>query len=306
LGAIDVIVHHSLGHNPEQIAELAQASGQARCWLWLHDFFTICPSFTLQRNGITFCNAPDLTSNACTLCLYGRERADHRRRMQAFFEAIDVNVLSPSQVTADLWHARSGLAPASLEVCPHMTLDWVKRKTPAPAERDEITIAFLGTPAPHKGWAAYDRLVRQFHTDSRFRFVYCGSSPVPNSAVSHVPVHVTAETPDAMIEAVAAEQADLVLHWASWPETFSLSTYEALAGGAYVLTNPISGNVAATVERLKRGAVLEDEADLEAFFEDGRIEKVVAGLRKERAEKTVSWTTSDMSMPRMQNDGART
>lgn len=302
LAGIELVVHHPLGHNPEQLADLARAADAdtPRCRLWLHDFFTICPSFTLQRNAVTFCHAPDLASNACTLCLYGRERAAHQARMKAFFDALDVHVLSPSQVTADLWQARSGLNAASLQVCPHMTLDWVKRAVPLPAGSDRIVVAFLGTPAPHKGWAAYDRLVRNLKSDGRFKFVYCGSATVPNSAVSHVPVHVTAETPDAMIEAVNAEQADLVLHWASWPETFSLSTYEALAGGAYVLTNPISGNVAATVERLGRGAVLQDEADLEAFFADGRVEAMVETLRAERSAYSIRWTTSDMSMPILQ------
>ena len=98
-----------------------------------------------------------------------------------------------------------------------------------------------------------------------------------------------------MIDSVRAEQCDLVLHWASWPETFSLSTFEALCGGAYVLTNAVSGNVAATVRKTGRGAVLDDEADLFEFFKDGRAEAMITTLRKERREYQVESSLSRMS-----------
>lgn len=65
-----------------------------------------------------------------------------------------------------------------------------------------------------------------------------------------------------MIRALADRRVDFVLHWASCAETFSFSTHEALAAGAYVLTNAGSGNVAATVRRLDRGAVLASGLNL--------------------------------------------
>lgn len=289
-----VVVHHLLGHLPEQVAELIVAAGERACWLWLHDFFSICPSYTLQRNTVSYCGAPDVSSNACTLCRFGVERVAHNERMQRFFDAVQVHVLSPSEVTAELWQARSGLRAASLEVVPHMALRWGKRAEPFPEDKTPITIGFLGTPAPHKGWNVFARLVRSLAASPTYRFVYLGQREMPISGVEHVDVHVTADTPDAMIDAVREAGVDLVLHWASWPETFSLSTYEAFAGGAYVLTNPISGNVAATVARLKRGAILEDEAALHDFVTGAKGAKLVEKLRRERAEKAVKHTLSGM------------
>lgn len=296
---VRIVIHHMLGLQPEQLAELVQASGSDACWLWLHDFFTICPSYTLQRNGVNYCGAPPLSSNACTLCRFGRERESHQLRMRAFFEAVNVNIISPSSVTLKLWNASSGHKAASTQIIPHVDLAWHKRTNRAIEESDKISIAFVGTAAPHKGWDQFVRLVRLFSGDERYRFVYFGSKKPPVRDVEHVPVHVTAEVPDAMIKAVAEHQIDLVLHWASWPETFSLSTFEALAASSYVITNAISGNVAATVRKRRRGAVLEDTADLEAFFTDGRADEMATALRADRKTREASYELSQMAFAAM-------
>lgn len=289
-----VVIHQLLGHAPENIAKLIKVTGKTACWLWLHDFLTICPSYTLQRNGVSFCGAPPLGSNACSLCRYGEERRSHFERISVLFDEIEVHVLSPSEVTAATWLKRSGLSAASLTVIPHMRLKWGKRTTPPPKAGDKITICFLGTPAPHKGWNVFERLVRTLEKSSNYRFLFLGASSLPANGIDHVPVHVTAENPDAMIEAVRDEKIDFVVHWASWPETFSLSTFEAYAGGAYVLTNSISGNVAATVDKLKRGVVLKDEAELFAFFESERAENLINYVREDRRKNEVRHQLSRM------------
>ncbi len=294
--AVEVVVHHLMGHSPEQVADLVRATGSNRCRMWLHDFFTLCPSYVLQRNNVTFCGAPPATSNACRLCLYGEERISHRARMTDFFAALSVQVIAPSQFTADFWSERAGLVPASLTVCAHMTIDWKTRLKKKRAKSGPITIAFVGYPASHKGWPVFERIVRaQRGTPSRYRFVYFGTSQITLDGVESVHVHVTAEDPDAMIRAIAEQQVDLVLHWSTCAETFSFSTFEALAASAFVLTNPISGNVAATVRRLGLGAVLDTEADLEASLLDGRIEALVKEARQRRGRKKARVTRSDMS-----------
>lgn len=289
-----VIIHQLLGHLPERIVDLVHAAGRKECWLWLHDFVTICPSYTLQRNSVTYCGAPPYGCTACTLCRFGDERRTHAKRVASLFEAVDINVLSPSQVTADLWKERSGLVPASVHVFPHVTLNWRKRTKQLAKSSDRITIGFLGTPAPHKGWHVFEALFRRLGHAYQYRFVFLGASEVPAQGIEHRHVHVTARDPDEMITGVREERIDLVLHWASWPETFSLSTYEAFAGGAYVITNGVSGNVAATVNSLRRGAVLTDERDLQAFFEDGRADAMVRILREERRRYDVRHELSRM------------
>lgn len=301
VGRIGVVVHHLLGHNPEQISDLTRATGKNRCVLWLHDFFTLCPNFVLQRNNVSFCGAPPETSNACSLCLYGSERVSHLDRMAAFFEEVDVDVVAPSQFAADFWTARTSLSAASVTVLPHAEIEW-EECAPGPEEGGRVSVAFIGYPAPHKGWPMFERLVRGFRgSDLGFDFVYLGTSPLGLDGVENVHVHVTAEEPNAMIRALAERRVDFVLHWASCAETFSFSTHEALASGAYVLTNACSGNVAATVRRLARGAVLADENELEAFFHDGRAAEMAAELRARRRTECATMHRSAMSLDVLEN-----
>ena len=79
-----VIVHQMLGNSPEAIATLIRATGTIRATVWLHDFFTLCPSFVLQRNDIAFCAGPPVDSNSCAICKYGVERKSHVDRMRIF------------------------------------------------------------------------------------------------------------------------------------------------------------------------------------------------------------------------------
>lgn len=295
-GSVEVVVHHLLGHSPEQLAALVRATGQDRFWLWLHDFFTLCPSYTLQRNNVAFCGAPPIESNACRLCLFGEERRDHRARIQRFFDELSVHVIAPSQFMADYWRGRADLAPARLVVREHMKIDWEPHKGSARQSEGPITIAYIGYPGPHKGWPQFETVVRTYCDAERsFRFLYFGTSPITLHGVENIPVQVTAEDPAAMIRALAEHEVDIVLHWASCAETFSFSTFEAFAAGAFVLTNPGSGNVAATVRSSGLGAVLDDEADLETVFTDGRIERMARQARDRRRALSAVTTRSDMT-----------
>ncbi|MFD1794876.1 hypothetical protein FQV27_05675 [Paracoccus aurantiacus] len=305
LGQVRVVVHHLLGHLPEQVCELVEATGSSDCWYWLHDYFAICPGVTLRRNGVSYCGAPPVTSNACTLCRFGAERVTHLERMQSFFDRLNVHVVAPSSVALDLFDARADFTTASETVLPHMLLTNIPRDAKGsedvpsdesgdPDDDRVITVGFLGTPAAHKGWHVFERLMSQLRRNPSYRFVFFGTATPSMLWGTRTPVHVTAADPNAMIDAVAAENCDLVLHWATWPETFSLSTYEAYAGGAWVLTNRISGNVAATVRATERGEVFATQDDLIAFFEDGRAEAMAEALRAERATNKVEHQLSQM------------
>jgi hypothetical protein len=292
----EVVVHHLLGHSPEQVADLVRAAGGTQCWLWLHDFFTLCPSYALQRNDVSFCGAPPPGSNACRLCLYGPERDRHRARMARFFDGLSVQVIAPSRFAADFWQDRADLTPASITVKDHMAVERRPRAQWTPDRNEPISVAFIGYPAPHKGWSVFEKLVRDTGgSNAGFRFLYFGISEIGLSGVDRISVRVTAEDPDAMTRAIAAQSVDLVLHWASWPETFSFSTHEAMAAGAFVLTNTISGNVAATVQNLEMGVVLKDEAELLSFFRDGRVRQLAERVRRIRRIQEITLRRSDMT-----------
>lgn len=295
LSDIQFIIHHMLGHIPALIVELVQASAKKSCWLWLHDFFTICPSYTLQRNDISYCAAPDPASNACSLCKFGVERQAHLTQLDTFFKQLDVHLLSPSVVAKKFWQDHSNLKPASIKVVPHVKLTWQIADQENKDEPKAITVAFLGTAAPHKGWDIFENLAQMYKDCENFRFVFFGSTNFASENIDFTHVEVTAEDPDAMIRMVRENHVDFVLHWANWPETFSLSTYEALAGMAYVITNPISGNVATSVRKFRRGIVLNDKSELDSFLTSDRALGMVKSLRQIRQTKQTTYQLSEMA-----------
>ena len=99
-----------------------------------------------------------------------------------------------------------------------------------------------------------------------------------------------------MSDAVAENDIDLVVHWPTGRETFSYTTFEALVGSAYVVTNSGSGNVAAVVNDVGRGVVLNSEEDLLEFFRDGRAEDMVRTRRTSNQGVTIKARHSDLSL----------
>jgi hypothetical protein len=295
-GSVEMVIHHLAGHAPEQVLSLARRLGIARAHFWLHDYFTLCTSYTLQRNNVAQCDAPEATSNACRICLFGQERARQVARMETLFDALEITVVAPSQSALAFWRARSALRPAATVVHPHVLL------TPsgggaAPAVTDDapVRIAFVGTPAPHKGWPVFTELQRRLLAADGYEFWFFGADPPGQAKIRHVPTHVKADAPDSTARAIAENRIDLVLHWASWRETFSFSTYEALGGGAFVLTNPGSGNVAAAVTELDRGVVLETPEALYDLARSGGLKVLAQRARQARQQDWLDMQFSGMT-----------
>ncbi|MGO4388619.1 hypothetical protein AB4Y85_13880 [Microvirga sp. 2YAF29] len=295
---IDVTIHQLLGHRIESVAELISASGLDSCWFWVHDFFSICPNYILRRNNREFCGAPDISSDSCLICVYGKDRADHMRRMKAFFDQFEIHVIAPSQSALTFWLARSGLRSSRMHVNPHIELAWRLRPVPRAVDDDApIRVAFVGLPVEQKGWLAFERLATSSDSEiGRYEFLVLGERGnyrAPElQKIRHVEVRVTPEHPLAMSQALEAHGIDLIVQWPTTQETFSLATYEGLESGAYVVTHRSSGNVAAAIGECGRGVILSDEAELLTFFATGGA--MTLG-RKARAERAACAATRRMS-----------
>lgn len=220
------------------------------------------------------------------ICVYGQARQHHLARMQELFEALDIHVLSPSKVALEYWESRTALSPKSSRVHPHLRLR--RRKAAYVAEPTrECRIAYVGLPAPHKGWSVFQQVQSELSGDDRYTFWHFSSEDT-GLGVHHVPIHCSADHPEATAEALRAHQIDVLIHWATCRETFSLSTHEAVAAGAFVVTNDGSGNVAAVVRRQKAGVVFADEAALLDWVRDDGLLSLAKEARDRRAESRVS------------------
>ncbi len=264
----ETLLHHLMGWSTEAVAILTEAA-RSRPIFWAHDFFSLCPSYTLMRNDVAFCGAPPPASNACQLCVNGADRTAQAPRMAAFFARTRPFVLAPSASAFAVWRT-GGLAHEGHAVVPlgRLALDGVGQV--AGPTTGPVRIAHLGARVLFKGWGVFETLAREFAADPRYQFFQLGvDGHTPRiGAIRHIPVQVTTGTPDAMIDAVARHRIDVVVSWSVWPETFCFAAHEAVAAGAALIVHSAAGNVPSLARELgdTRALVLNDAAALRGAF----------------------------------------
>lgn len=294
-GKTRIVLHQLLGHVAENIAEVVRASGDDAPIFWLHDFFILCQSQHLLRNRVTFCGAPQPDSMACGICSFGAVRPRHQDRMAQLLGVAPFQLVAPSEFVAELIREKLSLPYGALTVQPHMRLDTVPATETPPDNTGRLRIAYVGTVADHKGWPNFLKAVETFYKKAKYDFYYFGVHEVP-PGITAVKVSTSRSDPEAMIRALRENQIDLVVHISPTPETFSLTAHEALAAGAFIVTNRMSGNTARLVEQSGRGCVLERESDLLTAFEDHRIAHLAEAAQQRRATSRDVAVYSRLSM----------
>lgn len=292
---VTLVCHHLAGHSIEGVLALARENQLRSGLFWLHDYFSICTSYTLMRNDLADCGAPAPASNACTLCLYGAERQRQNRRFAALFETLDFELISPSAVALDLWTERGHLKASKTRLHPHVTLRKRPQAATAPVPTGPFRIAFVGTPSPHKGWPVFTDLHERLKDDPGFEFwVFNTDGPLPDG-MHQCRTHASGALPEATRDALAGHEIDLVIHWASWTETFSFSTHEAIGAGAFVITNPGAGNVARVVQDWEAGIVIDTPDGLIRMAENGALADLAGAARLARMQHRFEMVFSTMS-----------
>lgn len=290
--ALTFAVHSFLGHSIIAMTAVLRAMNAREGFFWIHDFASVCAHYALMRNDVAFCGAPPPDSPACSVCLYGRRRRIHLAEHGRFFQTFAMTVLAPSQAALDLWLSSFPVKPAAAKVHPHAKLRKRKAEGPTHDAEGPLKVAFLGMPAPHKGWPVYERLVERFVDDPRYEFHHLGKTTDSAVETKFTAVEPTPEVAEPMAAAVEAAGIDVAVIWSLCPETFCFTAYEAVAGGAKVVTNPDAGNVPRFVAETKNGLVAEDEHALMKMFERG---EVLSLARAGRGRTLYSLSYSKMS-----------
>jgi len=283
-----ISVHHTMGFDLGFIEEAIKIAGRPKVRFWLHDFFSVCPGYLLLRNNIEFCGAPDVSSNACRLCVYGTTRWEHLAEFERFFSQNAIEVISPSEFALDLWNRSFPIKGVTASVCPHAYLEY-QHSAEIKQQNSTIRIAFVGFPVHHKGWSTWQRLTEKFGSDSRYEFFLFSETRRRSRNFKHVPVSVTKETRSQMTDMLQSQGIDVALLWSICPETFSYTLYESLAAGCVVLTNPDSGNIQAYVrDHPETGMVLDDEKDLMELLDGkGLVDLVDERQKMDRRTATI-------------------
>jgi len=264
-------VHSFIGHTISAMTPVLQSMGATSGYFWVHDFSSLCAHYALLRNDVAFCGAPPADSPACGICQYGRRRRLHLAEHSRFFMAFSMTVLAPSQAALDLWSRSFPVKPAAALVHPHARLQPRQGQKTAHRPPGPLRVAFLGMPAAHKGWPVYAHLVERFADDDRYEFHHLGKTPDPAVEAMFTAVEPGTDIREPMAAAVERLAIDVAVIWSLCPETFCFTAYEAVAGGAAVLTNPDAGNVPHFVAETGNGLVAHDEHVLMDLFDSGTV-----------------------------------
>jgi hypothetical protein len=309
LGRVAFIIHHFLGHVPEHLALFASVLS-VRPIVWVHDFFTICPSYALMRNDITYCGAPPLGSQSCAICTYGEDRNTQSPRIVKFFADTRPTVLAPSDSTLEIWQRRSQLLHHDIHVVPLARVITARSDAQAASVEEygdrPLRVAHIGHRSLFKGWTVFEELALSLAKDERYAFYQFGvdNGVPPPGCIRPVQVRVTGDSKEAMIEALVERGIDLVISWSLWPETFCFAIHEAIASGAYIVANGQSGNVWPAVAKNApgRGYCVQNEAQLQDLFVSGEIVRLVRGRQKLRGAVICGRGTADWLVPNWRPD----
>ena len=271
-----LVIHSLLGHSPSFLIKLNDLCDEDPVY-WNHDHSSICVSYNLLRNTITCCDGPSVNSVQCKICVFGEERADHLRRVQGVFNALNPIVVSPSTFAREFWEQRTEYKHSQSVVVEHCRLGPPEH---ASTKSGTARIAFIGTAAYHKGWDVFLELATKFSRDDRYEFHAFGRHTPINSIHMH-DVNVSEEGPAAMRDALAKNAIDIAVLWSQWPETFCFTAFEAISAGCFILTSGQSGNIASLVESTGRGELLRDKLELFNAFESGETLRLVDRRRRE-------------------------
>lgn len=293
-----LVVHSVLGFDGADIVALVDTFKPKNRYYWLHDYSSICSGYNLLRNDATFCGAPPVGSITCRICINGADRATHLETIENLFKRCKFDVLSPSEFTLALWKEKMGHLPVGRTLAhPHWTLGAPTPVRSRIVRDDTIHVAFVGYPNASKGWPLFVELVARCQDDPSYRFSHfavAGSPTLPG--VSFVETKVSPDDRLAMVQALSKNWVDVVLVLSPWPETFSFVAYEAVSAGCHVVCLADSGNVAAMVNKLGRGIVLEDDKALLELF-DGVGLKDLMSKAGPRVRHAIEQTGTTATVP---------
>ena len=266
-----LLIHSLLGFSPRDVLDLVVSEcNSSKVMYWMHDYSALCSSYQLLRNKVAFCGAPYLESAQCSYCFYGNSRAANIDSIKPLLQLEQTELAFPSHAAQTTW--RNGLkamgqtSSSKEHVINHIRLiqsESVNRNFDDRLPR----VAFLGHPAYAKGWDIYASLIRDPDLFILFDWFHLGATTVDLSTdIEYLNVNIS-DSPDAMIRAIRESQIDFALIWPQWPETFCLTAYEAVIGGANIITNEESGNVAAFARSIPYGHVIANNyATLKSFL----------------------------------------
>ena len=271
-----VHVHHLLNFSiPGVTAFLSSLSflSPPSVRFFIHDFYTVCPQIFLMQNGRIFCGGPERISEVCEACKWCRKRKIALKHIRHLFHAVPAEFIIPSESAAAIWKKNFPEMEPHIQVVPHQRIlpvvhDAAKEIQMLDSAGYRPRIAYLGYEGFHKGTETWCRLISTPEVVDRYEWFHLGSSGMQLPQVTYIPVSFIDHGANAMIAALRAHRIDIAFLWSLCSETYSFTFFEAIAANCLVVTNSLSGNIAAQVKKMNRGIVFNDELQLIYFLKN--------------------------------------
>lgn len=231
----------------------------------MHDYYAICPSYTLLNDEGSYCNIPSLET--CKTCI----ESNTQEWRNFYSDTLDIevwrkqwytlleksqNILCFSQASKDiLLKAYPTLDIGHIQVIPHVVKSLAPVKTVDKASTT-ITLGILGAINYAKGSEIIRHLVQKIERENLDINITLIGEMSDNLKSTHF--HVTGRyNRDDLPQIVKDEKIDIFIIPSIWPETFSYTTQEIM-----MMQMPlIVFNLGAPAERVAqydKGYVLDD------------------------------------------------
>ncbi|MFC1788722.1 hypothetical protein ACFLZE_02260 [Thermodesulfobacteriota bacterium] len=268
-GRINLIalqIHHLMYLSVSAIQFLLNTIQVPKICVFIHCYYTVCPLINL---GEVFCEG------ICTGCEHEEIRSRHYSIIKKFFNRINAEFIAPSHVAAKIWCKSFPEHAERTRVIPHLVARnaRVEVRTETCGKRLASAnyrprIAYVGYENFHKGLNTWWRLVANSDLKDKYQFFHLGAFSIRMPNVTYALVSFLETGLDSMKNALIEHKIDIAFLWSVCPETYSFTLHEAFAANCFVLTNGISGNIAAQIRETGRGIICRNEPDMLHLLND--------------------------------------
>lgn len=266
----EIFVNHLIGFQLPEFLDWNERCG-VPYKVFLHDFFCVCPRYTLLNAAGKYCGA-ETDEAICNSCLAKGDVATQdihtwRESMQRFLVAA-ADVSAPSRSTAEI--VERYYRGLTIDVKEHKLLSPVHPTYQISFREDAVrTVAVLGAIGSAKGVEIVYTLKRRIEKENApIRLVVIGYTSLQNKAYRDPSgkFEITGPyRPEMISDLLAKYRVNLVLIPSIWPETFSYTTGEAIASGYPVAAFDL-GAPAERIKRLQAGWVVPLESGAEGMW----------------------------------------
>ena len=219
--------------------------------MFLHDFFSICPTINLLDDKGCYCNIPNIVK--CEKCMKNNElntffnyesMKKWRENWAVFLNQCD-NIISFSDSSKMLLQKSYGLFP-NISVIPHY-VDYILPLNREYKSTNSLNIGLIGTLSYHKGINIVKQMLKLIEKlDLDINIILIGSTV---ETIKHKNFKQTGKySTDIISKLVIGNDIDLFFIASIWPETFSYTTQEVINMDLPI----VSFDLGAQGERIKK------------------------------------------------------